>query len=115
MSTSNPTNDELTAAVTVGAAGREAAEGAPTAAEARPATRRAIKAKAAEVKMKLSEEDIDALSDALVDKIEQRGGFDEAPEKVTAPVTPAGAPAAGAGAPEPVPVKQSWAERRFRS
>jgi len=115
MGTSNPTNEDLQAGIAVAGAGRDAAEGAPSAEAARPAVRKAVRAKAKDVNMSLSDEDVDRLANALVDKIDERGGFDEAPEKVTAPAAPGTAPAAGAPAPEPVPVKQTWAERRFRS
>jgi hypothetical protein len=113
MSTSN---DDLTAGVAVAGAGTEAAAAEPTAAAAKPAARRAIKAKAKEQNMSLSDEDVDRLANALVDKMDERGAFEEPPEPVTAPPAAAAAPGApGVPAPEPTPVKQTWAERRFRS
>ena len=116
MSTGTPSNDDLTAGVAVAGAGTDAAAAEPTAAAARPAARRAIKAKAKDVNMSLSDEDVDRLANALVDKMDERGAFEEPPEQVTAPpAAAAGAPQGAAPAPEPTPIKQTWAERRFRT
>jgi hypothetical protein len=116
MSTGAPSNDDLTAGVAVAGAGKDAAEAAATPDAARPAAKRAMRAKAKEVNMSLSDEDVDRLANALVDKMDERGAFEEPPEPVTAPpAAAAGGAPAGAPVTEPTPVKQTWAERRFRT
>lgn len=109
-------NEQLVAGGQVAQAGIDAAAAEPTAAQAKPAARRAVKAKAQEVKFDLSDDDVDRIADALVDKMDERGAFQEPPEQVVAPSAPgqeAQAPGVQAGIVDPKPVKRSWAEQHF--
>lgn len=107
-------NDDLVAGAAVGQAGIAAAAAEPTAAKAKPAAKRAIAAKAKEVKIELSDDDVDRIADALVDKMDERGAFQEPPEQVVAPQAGAQQPnPAAAGIVDPQPVKRTWAEQHF--
>lgn len=110
-------NDQLVAGGQVAQAGITAAQAEPTPEKARPAARRAVKAKAQEVKLELSDDDVDRIADALVDKMDERGAFQEPPEQVVAPAPGQTQQQAAAqvGVVDPQPVKQTWAERHFKS
>lgn len=108
------TNEQLVAGGQVAAAGIQAAQAEPTPAKAKPAARRAVRQKADEVKLELSDDDVDRIADALVDKMDERGAFQEPPEQVVAPQTGAQqANPAAAGIVDPQPVKRTWAEQHF--
>lgn len=103
-------NDDLVKGGQVAEAGIEAAATQPSAAEAKPAAKRAIRQTAKRVQMELSDEDAAKIADALVDAMDQRGAFDAPPEPVTAPAGAAPQPQQAPAQPR----KTSWAER-FRS
>lgn len=119
-SVSQPTAEDETKAMQVGAAGAQAAAAAP-AGEEEAAFKTAAKGKADEVGLDLSDEDINKLSEQLFGRLaglfEQRGAFQPPPEPVQPPPTAPAAPGEmGAGEPPTeiqVPRKKTWAERYF--
>lgn len=118
-----PSPEEMAKMQKVAEAGATAAATAPEGSDQAAAAKDAIRDKADEVGLKLSPQELDALADALSNKLlsgfEQRGAFDGPPEPVQAP------PAAPQAAPPPAeqqpaepgaeppraPEKRTWAER----
>lgn len=111
--TQQPSPEEVQKATQVAQAGAEAqATGGDP--------RQAMRTKADEVKLEISDQDIDriaaALSSNLVAAFEQRGAFDQPPEPVqppdqpTAPPPPGEQPPPAEEAPAP-PVKRTFAHR----
>jgi hypothetical protein len=109
---------KMTAVAQAGAeAGAQAESPEQAAADAKTAMRR----KADEVKLELSDEQIKMLADTFVkgtvEEFERRGAFDQPPEPVHAPDRPPPAPAPpgeqgnGQGDPSPAPQPRSWAAR----
>lgn len=119
-----PTAEDTQKAMEVGQAGAEAAAAAETPEAAPAAAKAAMRDKADQVGLPLSDADIerlaDVFSDKTIDKIAARGGFDPPPEPVQPPETAPPAPGETAS-PQPVasevqaPRKPSWAERHFGS
>ena len=114
----DPTPQEIQS---VGIAGAEAAAAAPPE-QAVPAARDAMRERAEEIGLPLTDAQIDQLAnvfaDKTIDKIAARGGFDPPPEPVQPP--PTAPPAPGEAAPPAptvteveAPRKLSWAERHF--
>lgn len=113
-----PTAEEQQKITEVGMAGGEAAAAAATPEQASADARKAMREKADQVKLELSDEQIEQIAEASVDKMisqmEQRGAFDPPPDPVQPPPT---APPAPGEQPQPIgqdapaPRKKTWAER----
>jgi hypothetical protein len=112
MADEDLTSEQLQGGAAVAGAAVEAAAAEPTPAKARAAAKRAAQTTAKEQRIPLTEEEADMIAEALVQKIDQRGGFDSSPEPVTAP--PAPVAAGGEPVEQQQPRSTSFAER-FRS
>jgi hypothetical protein len=117
-----PSPAELEKMQQVAEAGAEAGAQAETPDQAAEDAKRAMRRKADEVKLELSDEQIKMLADTFVkgtvEEFERRGAFDAPPEPVQPPETPqAPTPPADqmgtppAGEPAPAPRPRSWAAR----
>lgn len=92
-----PSPEEMRKAGQVSQAVAQAAADAPTAEQARTQAEAAARQTAERVNLELTDENIRAIVDTLVDALETRGAFDAPVEPVTPPPPPA--PAGGAVAP----------------
>lgn len=118
-----PTVEDMAKMQAVATAGGQAASTAETPEEAKRNARQAMREEADRQDLKIPDEELDRIADALggriVDMFEQRGAFDPPPEPVQPPAQPT-APAETPGAPaeqaaqEPAPQqpqKRTWAHR----
>jgi len=110
-----PTVEQAQQAMEVGGAAASAAAAAPTAEEAQAAAAKAARAKADEVKLELTDEHIERISDGVVKAMESRGAFDAPLEPVQPSPAPEGEepvqPPPPEPAPEAPPRKRSIAQR----
>jgi len=109
-----PTATELQQGQEVAAAGMAAAAAEAEPAKRKPAARRAIKQQAAAAGWELSDDDVGRIADMVVDRIHERGGFDQPVERVTAPPAAPAPPQATVQAAPEMPRRRSFAER-FRT
>jgi hypothetical protein len=113
-----PTPDQMRAAGDVSQAVAQAASAAPTAEQARTDAAAAARQAADKAKLEISDEQIAAIANGVVNAMEQRGAFDAPLEPVAPPPVPAapagedtGGPPPAAPAPVEAPRKRTFAQR----
>lgn len=115
-----PTAEQVAAAGEVSQAVAAAASAAPTADQARSDAATAARTAAERVNLEITDEQIAAISNGVVNAMEQRGAFDAPLEAVGPPApgsppadpsAPASAEAAAAAAPVEAPRKRTFAQR----
>jgi hypothetical protein len=115
--TEQPSAEDVAKAGEVSAAAAGAVGDASSEAEARERGRAAIRQKAREVDLKLSDEDCNKIVDMFVDRLNALGAFDQPAPAPAAQEAPAPEVAAEAAAEvskvEAPPRKLTWAEKHF--